>query len=282
MLYQLLTDQGFLNEASVVWETLENIEGDGDFVDSDFVPVPPRSVESMMTPADRQAQEDSDYLLALTLQEEDKKNVDKYKEWEQFKVETGMEGLTDEQLAKRLQEEEDGRLSEGHHPSTSNTSGSSSRIRHVSGSGKTALIHPSDPHVQGSHLGESKPSSGSKVSNNSSSHNPSTSRHHPHHHPSRNLPHPEETHPRLPRDSQPQHPSGSGQHPSGSSQRPSGSGQRPSSSGQHRPHSPTRTRGPGSPQGGKRGSDRHSESTGGGGGAGRDSRSSGKKSCIIQ
>ena len=262
-----------MNEASVVWETLENIEGDGEFVDSDFVPVPPRLVESMMTPADRQAQEESDYLLALTLQEEDKKNVDKYKEWEQFKVETGMEGLTDEQLAKRLQEEEDGRLSAGTegHPSTSNISGSSSRIRHVSASGKTALIHPSDPHVQGSHSGESKPSSGSKVSNNPSSHNPSSSRHH---HPSRNHPHhPEETHPRLPPDSQPQHPSSSGQHPSSS-------GQHPSSSGQHQSHSPTRTRGPGSPQGGKRGdrSDRHSESTGGG----RDSRSSGKKSCVIQ
>ena len=264
-----MTDQGFLNEASVVWETLENIEGDGEFVDSDFVPVPPRPVECMMTPADRQAQEDSDYLLALTLQEEDKKNVDKYKEWEQFKVETGMEGLTDEQLAKRLQEEEDTRLSAGTegHPSTSNTSGSSSRTRHVSGSGKTALIHPSDPHVQGSHLDGSKPSSGSKVSNNPSSHHPSSSRHHPHPnlhpnpHPSRNHPHlPEETHPRLARDSQPQH---------------------ASSSSQHRSHSPTRTRGPGSPQG-KRSdrSDRHSDS--GGGGAGRDSRSSGKKSCIIQ
>lgn len=277
MLFQLLTDQGFLNEGSVVWETLENIEGDGDFVDSDFVPVPPRSVESMMTPADRQAQEDSDYLLALTLQEEDKRNVDKYKEWEQFKVETGMEGLTDEQLAKRLQEEEDGRISAGTegHPSTSNISGTSSRTRHVSGSGKTALIHPSDPHIEGSHLVESKPSSGSKVSKNLSSHNPSTCRHH---HPSRNHPHLlEETHPRLPRDPQPQH-------PSNASQRPSSSNQRPSSSNQHRSHSPTRTRGPGSPQDGKRGdrSDRHSESTGGGGGAGRDSRSSGKKSCIIQ
>lgn len=229
-------------------------------MDSDFVPVPPRPVECMMTPADRQAQEDSDYLLALTLQEEDKKNVDKYKEWEQFKAETGMEGLTDEQLAKRLQEEEDGRLSAGtenHHPSSSNISGC--RIRHVSGSGKTASIHPSDAHVQGSHSGESKPSSGSKVSNSPSS-QPST-RHHHHHHPSRSHhPHPEETRPRLAPDSQ-----------------------RPSSSSQLRSHSPTRTRGTGSPQGGKRG-DRHSESTGGGGGggAGRDSRSSGKKSCIIQ
>lgn len=41
-MYQLVTDQGFLNEADVVWETLINVEGDGQFADSDFVVKPPK------------------------------------------------------------------------------------------------------------------------------------------------------------------------------------------------------------------------------------------------
>ena len=35
-LYVLATDQGFLHEAGVVWETLSNIEGDSHFVDAGF------------------------------------------------------------------------------------------------------------------------------------------------------------------------------------------------------------------------------------------------------
>ncbi len=35
-LYLLVTDQGFLQEESVVWESLHNVEGDGNFCDSDF------------------------------------------------------------------------------------------------------------------------------------------------------------------------------------------------------------------------------------------------------
>lgn len=253
-LFQLLTDQGFLAETNVVWETLNNIEGDGEFVDSDFIPVPPKPAESMMTPVDRQAQEDSDYLLALTLQEEDKKNVDKYKEWEQFKVETGMEGLTDEQLAKRLQDEEDSRMSTA--PEESSVSHApGSKVRHVSGSGKTALIHPqTDPDYQGCRSAESKSSSSSKVSNSSSSHHkPSRHPHHRHHS------HKEES--RSSHDPQPQ--------PTVSSQ-PRNPTSNPSSS--------PNVRGSGSPQGAKRsGTERHSES-----GGGRESRSSGKKSCNIQ
>ncbi|KAH6940666.1 hypothetical protein HPB50_004085 [Hyalomma asiaticum] len=41
-LYQLVTDQGFLNEPDVVWESLINVEGDGQFADSDFVVNPPK------------------------------------------------------------------------------------------------------------------------------------------------------------------------------------------------------------------------------------------------
>lgn len=42
-LFQLVTDQGFLHEPNVVWETLSNIEGDGMFVDGRFMTVPPGS-----------------------------------------------------------------------------------------------------------------------------------------------------------------------------------------------------------------------------------------------
>jgi len=35
-LFVLATDQGFLSEPNVVWETLSNVEGDGHFVDAAF------------------------------------------------------------------------------------------------------------------------------------------------------------------------------------------------------------------------------------------------------
>lgn len=35
-LFLLVTDQGFLSEKNVVWETLNNVEGDGYFVDAQF------------------------------------------------------------------------------------------------------------------------------------------------------------------------------------------------------------------------------------------------------
>lgn len=38
----MVTDQGFLTEPNVVWESLNNIEGDDYFVDADFQLVPPK------------------------------------------------------------------------------------------------------------------------------------------------------------------------------------------------------------------------------------------------
>jgi ubiquitin carboxyl-terminal hydrolase MINDY-1/2 len=35
-LYTLVTDQGFAQESQVVWETLDTVDGDSEFVDSDF------------------------------------------------------------------------------------------------------------------------------------------------------------------------------------------------------------------------------------------------------
>ncbi|VDM50099.1 unnamed protein product [Toxocara canis] len=61
-LYVLVTDQGFLNEPSVVWETLNNVDGNSVFVDASFHESKPSSAE-----------ETSDHLLALTLQEEEKR-----------------------------------------------------------------------------------------------------------------------------------------------------------------------------------------------------------------
>lgn len=102
-MYQLVTDQGFLTESRVVWETLNNIENDGLFVDGDFIPVPPKS---SLTAEDQQVQVDQDYLIALSLQEEQKKEFEKEKEWETYKSENGLNELSDEEFARKLQEEE--------------------------------------------------------------------------------------------------------------------------------------------------------------------------------
>lgn len=110
-LYQLVTDQGFLNESNVIWETLNNIEGDGEFVDHEFSLVPPKKISSTsmeyMSAEEAKNQEDQDYLLALSLQEEYKKELEQLKEWERDKVEGGMVQLSDEELARRLQQEEE-------------------------------------------------------------------------------------------------------------------------------------------------------------------------------
>ncbi|KAH8035552.1 hypothetical protein HPB51_006308 [Rhipicephalus microplus] len=64
-LYQLVTDQGFLNEPDVVWESLINVEGDGQFADSDFIVNPPKP-RCLTT----EQQIDRDYLVALSLHHE--------------------------------------------------------------------------------------------------------------------------------------------------------------------------------------------------------------------
>uniref|UniRef100_A0A1E1XCN1 Ubiquitin carboxyl-terminal hydrolase n=1 Tax=Amblyomma aureolatum TaxID=187763 RepID=A0A1E1XCN1_9ACAR len=65
-MYQLVTDQGFLNEADVVWETLINCEGDGQFADSEFAINPPKP-RCLTT----EQQIDQDEELAKQLQEEE-------------------------------------------------------------------------------------------------------------------------------------------------------------------------------------------------------------------
>jgi len=125
-LFLLVTDQGFLKEPRVVWETLSSIDGDGHFVDDKFVTVPPSSgggasssgqeqhqsdqqqhlstndpnicdqIESASSPAassstkviPSQQQIDRDHRLVVTLAEEDEKLFQRETAWEEFKAKT--------------------------------------------------------------------------------------------------------------------------------------------------------------------------------------------------
>ncbi|KAM9125605.1 ubiquitin carboxyl-terminal hydrolase MINDY-2 isoform 1-T1 [Pangshura tecta] len=101
-LYLLVTDQGFLTEEKVVWESLHNVDGDGNFCDSEFHLRPPSDPETVYR--GQQDQIDQDYLMALSLQQEQQsQDID----WEQIP-----EGISDLELAKKLQEEEDRRASQ--------------------------------------------------------------------------------------------------------------------------------------------------------------------------
>ncbi|XP_061451174.1 ubiquitin carboxyl-terminal hydrolase MINDY-2 isoform X3 [Rhineura floridana] len=101
-LYLLVTDQGFLTEDKVVWESLHNVDGDGNFCDSEFRLRPPSDPETVYR--GQQDQIDQDYLMALSLQQEQQSQDIN---WEQIP-----EGISDLELAKKLQEEEDRRASQ--------------------------------------------------------------------------------------------------------------------------------------------------------------------------
>ncbi|XP_057685289.1 ubiquitin carboxyl-terminal hydrolase MINDY-2 [Corythoichthys intestinalis] len=100
-LYLLVTDQGFLTEEKVVWESLHNVDGDGNFCDSEFRLRPPSDPETVYR--GQQDQIDQDYLMALSLQQEQQSQD---LQWEQ------LPGISDLELAKKLQEEEDRRASQ--------------------------------------------------------------------------------------------------------------------------------------------------------------------------
>ncbi|KAK9542748.1 hypothetical protein VZT92_000584 [Zoarces viviparus] len=101
-LYHLVTDQGFLTEEKVVWESLHNVDGDGNFCDSEFRLRPPSNPETVYR--GQQDQIDQDYLMALSLQQEQQSQD---LQWEQLP-----DGISDLELAKKLQEEEDRRASQ--------------------------------------------------------------------------------------------------------------------------------------------------------------------------
>lgn len=95
-LYLLVTDQGFLQEEQVVWESLHNVDGDSCFCDSDF-----HLTHSLGKASEagggsgspgKQLQVDQDYLIALSLQQQQQPQ--------------GTLGLSDLELAQQLQQEE--------------------------------------------------------------------------------------------------------------------------------------------------------------------------------
>lgn len=95
-LYLLVTDQGFLQEEQVVWESLHNVDGDSCFCDSDFHLShslgEAAGAEGAGGSPEKQLQVDQDYLIALSLQQQQQPQ--------------GMVGLTDLELAQQLQQEE--------------------------------------------------------------------------------------------------------------------------------------------------------------------------------
>merc|ERR1712107_445159 len=96
-LFLLVTDQGFLEKNSLVWETLANIEGDTEFVDAQFRPGEEGIPQG----------EEGDRALALALGRQEEQGREREQEWEQYKGQLGVsEELSDAQLAARLQEAE--------------------------------------------------------------------------------------------------------------------------------------------------------------------------------
>lgn len=87
-LYLLVTDQGFLSEERLVWESLHNVEGDGNFCDSHFRLLQKNPDYNQTTGA--QSQIDQDYLVAVSLQQQTGDPV----------------SFSDAELARQLQQEE--------------------------------------------------------------------------------------------------------------------------------------------------------------------------------
>ncbi|XP_064494325.1 LOW QUALITY PROTEIN: ubiquitin carboxyl-terminal hydrolase MINDY-1 [Pseudopipra pipra] len=99
-LYLLVTDQGFLREEGVVWESLHTVDGDSCFCDTDFhlshAPGKGGDPRGPPGPPAAQRQVDQDYMVALSLQQgQDPPSV-----------------LSDLELARQLQHEE----YQQHHP----------------------------------------------------------------------------------------------------------------------------------------------------------------------
>ncbi|XP_065844922.1 ubiquitin carboxyl-terminal hydrolase MINDY-1-like isoform X2 [Oscarella lobularis] len=113
-LYLLVTDQGYLNEPSIVWEVLSNIEGDTDFVDEKFqTSTCHTSAQSYdrreEIPDGREAtdyqgmsQEDQDLLIAMQLQENEQVPQPTHVD-----LPMGHDTSRDHELARQLQREFD-------------------------------------------------------------------------------------------------------------------------------------------------------------------------------
>jgi len=119
-LLQLVTDQGFLTESSVVWETLSSIDGDGQFVDGLFRTVPPKpecttrvgssSAESSLLTAEQQI--DQDFLVALSLQDQPETPQEELVSPTTMANSKSTQEFLDAKLARELQREEERRAAE--------------------------------------------------------------------------------------------------------------------------------------------------------------------------
>ncbi|KAM6039547.1 ubiquitin carboxyl-terminal hydrolase MINDY-1 isoform 2-T3 [Chlamydotis macqueenii] len=103
-LYLLMTDQGFLREEGVVWESLHNVDGDSCFCDTNFhLSHAPGKEGATAAPPDhrlQQRQVDQDYMIALSLQQQQGQDPS---------------ALSDLELARQLQQEEYQQQRQHHH-----------------------------------------------------------------------------------------------------------------------------------------------------------------------
>ncbi|NXN10676.1 MINY1 hydrolase, partial [Indicator maculatus] len=90
-LYLLVTDQGFLQEERVVWESLHTVDGDSCFCDTDFHLSHTLGKEGATAATPEQRQVDQDYMMALSLQQQQGQDPS---------------ALSDLELARQLQQEE--------------------------------------------------------------------------------------------------------------------------------------------------------------------------------
>ncbi|KAK7071263.1 Ubiquitin carboxyl-terminal hydrolase MINDY-2 [Halocaridina rubra] len=113
-LYQLLTDQGFLHE-NMVWETLNDVDATfSEFVNGSFQPLthtseaPSSSTSSggLTQNMTLQQQINSDQQLAAMLQHEVDLQQQQQQSFERLKDSLGLHNLSDEEIAHKLQEEE--------------------------------------------------------------------------------------------------------------------------------------------------------------------------------
>lgn len=107
-IYTLVTDHGYLTEDNIIWEILDSIEGAGRFFDSNFQlsEVTNKQVSEFKAIDQRQQQLENDFLMALSLREEEKLNAPREETELLGETSSALKPDDDFELAKRLQEEE--------------------------------------------------------------------------------------------------------------------------------------------------------------------------------
>lgn len=108
-IYTLVTDHGYLTEDNIIWETLDNIEGAGRFFDSNFQvsEITNRQVSEFNAIDQRQQQLENDFLMALSLKEEETVLGQDTQRHQQQDETACHKTIDDFELAKQLQAQED-------------------------------------------------------------------------------------------------------------------------------------------------------------------------------